>query len=145
LLDSAADVEVIADGVHLHSSVLRTVMGAKPGASVLVTDAMAAAAATDGDYRLGQMAVEVRDGVARLAGGGAIAGSTLTMDAAVRHCVHESGIDLLDAIAAASTTPARVLGLPDVGALEAGRFADLVVLDDHLRVQRVMRRGVWQG
>ena len=68
LLDSDADVELIADGVHLHPSVLRTALRAKPGRSVLVTDAMAAAAAADGDYRLGQMAVEVRDGVARLAG-----------------------------------------------------------------------------
>jgi N-acetylglucosamine-6-phosphate deacetylase len=144
LLDSDADVELIADGVHLHPAVLRTALHAKPGRSVLVTDAMAAAAAADGDYRLGQMAVEVRGGVARLAGAGAIAGSTLTMDAAVRYCVDEAGIDLLDAVTAATTTPARVLGLADVGALEAGRFADLVVLDDDLQVIRVMRRGAWQ-
>lgn len=144
LLDSDADVELIADGVHLHPAVLRTAMRAKPGRSVLVTDAMAAAAAADGDYRLGQMAVEVREGVARLAGRGAIAGSTLTMDAAVRYCVHVAGIDLQDAIEAATATPARILGLTDVGALAPGRLADLVVLDDGLRVHRVMRRGVWQ-
>ncbi len=144
MLDSDADVELIADGVHLHPSVLRTALHAKRGRSVLVTDAMAAAAAEDGDYRLGQMAVEVRDGVARLAGGGSIAGSTLTMDAAVRYCVREAGIDLLDAITASTATPARILGLADVGALEAGRLADLVVLDDDLHVLRVMRRGAWQ-
>lgn len=148
LLDSDADVELIADGVHLHPSVLRTALHAKRGRSVLVTDAMAAAAAVDGDYRLGQMAVEVRDGVARLAGeragAGAIAGSTLTMDAAVRYCVREADIDLLDAITASTATPARVLGLADVGALEAGRLADLVVLDEDLHVLRVMRRGAWQ-
>lgn len=148
LLDSDADVELIADGVHLHPAVLRAALHAKPGRSVLVTDAMAAAAAADGDYRLGQMPVEVRDGVARLAeecgGERAIAGSTLTMDAAVRFCVRRAGIDLLDAINAATATPARVLGLVDVGALEAGRLADLVVLDDELSVTRVMRRGVWQ-
>jgi N-acetylglucosamine-6-phosphate deacetylase len=144
LLDSEADVELIADGVHLHPAVLRTALRAKPGRSALVTDAMAAAAAADGDYRLGQMAVEVRDGVARLAGQGAIAGSTLTMDAAVRYCVHEAGIDLRDAIEAATATPARILGLADVGTLEPGRLADLVVLDDGLQVLRVMRRGVWQ-
>jgi N-acetylglucosamine-6-phosphate deacetylase len=144
LLDSDADVELIADGVHLHPSVLRTALRAKPGRSALVTDAMAGAAAADGDYRLGPMAIEVRDGVARLAGGGAIAGSTLTMDAAVRHCVHE-GVDLLEAINAATATPARILGLAEAGALEPGRLADLVVLDDDLRVLRVMRRGVWQA
>ena len=59
--------------MHLHPAVLRTVFAAKPGRCVLVTDAMAAAGATDGDYRLGPMAIEVRDGVARLADGGSAA------------------------------------------------------------------------
>ena len=75
LLDSPVDVELIADGVHLHPAVLRTVFAAKPGRCILVTDAMAAAGAPDGDYALGPMAVEVRDGVARLADGTARARS----------------------------------------------------------------------
>lgn len=143
LLEDDAHVELIADGVHLHPSILRTVFGAKRDRCLLVTDAMAAAAAEDGDYRLGPMAIEVRDGVARLADNGAIAGSTLTMDAAVRHCVVEAGLPLLDVVRAATLAPARVMGLPDVGALEPGRRADLVVLDDDLHVQRVMRAGAW--
>jgi N-acetylglucosamine-6-phosphate deacetylase len=110
---------------------------------------MAAAGAEDGDYRLGPMAIEVREGVARLTDGGsgrgAIAGSTLTMDAAVRFAVREAGLPLVDVVHAASTAPARVLGLRDVGALEAGRRADLVVLDDELEVSRVMRAGAWIG
>lgn len=148
LLDSPVDVELIADGVHLHPAVLRTVFAAKPGRCILVTDAMAGAGAADGDYALGQMAVEVRDGVARLAdgsGSGAIAGSTLTMDAAVRFAVATAGLPLLDVVHAASTAPARAWGLADVGALEAGRRADLVVLDEGLEVVRVMRAGVWSG
>jgi N-acetylglucosamine-6-phosphate deacetylase len=148
LLDSPVDVELIADGVHLHPAVLRTVFAAKPGQCVLVTDAMAAAGAPDGDYELGPMAIEVRDGIARLAspdGDGAIAGSTLTMDAAVRYAVRTAGLPLLDVVRAASTTPARAWGLADVGALEAGRRADLVVLDDDLEVVRVMRAGSWVG
>ncbi len=148
LLDSPVDVELIADGVHLHPALLRTVFAAKPGRCILVTDAMAAAGAPDGDYALGQMAVEVRDGVARLANGsgdGAIAGSTLTMDAAVRYAVRTAGLPLLDVVHAASTAPARAWGLGDVGALEAGRRADLVVLDDDLGVVRVMRSGAWVG
>ena len=146
LLDSPVDVELIADGVHLHPAVLRTVFAAKPGRCLLVTDAMAAAGAPDGDYRLGPMAIEVRAGVARLADGhgtGAIAGSTLTMAAAVRFAAGEAGLPLLDVVHAASTAPARVWGLTDVGALEAGRRADLVVLDDRLEVVRVMRAGAW--
>ena len=147
LLESPVDVELVADGVHLHPAVLRTVFAAKPGRCILVTDAMAAAGAPDGDYALGQMAVEVRDGVARLADGsgdGAIAGSTLTMDAAVRYAVRTAGLPLLDVVHAASTAPARAWGLGDVGALEAGRRADLVVLDERLEVVRVMRAGAWQ-
>lgn len=146
LLDCPVDVELIADGVHLHPAVLRTVFAAKPGRCILVTDAMAAAGAPDGDYRLGPMAIEVRDGVARLAdssGTGAIAGSTLTMDAAVRFAVRTAGLPLLDVVHAASTAPARAWQLDDVGALEAGRRADLVVLDEDLEVVRVMRAGAW--
>jgi N-acetylglucosamine-6-phosphate deacetylase len=148
LLDAPVDVELIADGVHLHPAVLRTVFAAKPGRCILVTDAMAAAGAADGDYRLGPMAIEVRDGVARLADGsghGSIAGSTLTMDAAVRFAVRTAGLPLLEVVHAASTAPARAWDLTDVGALEAGRRADLVVLDDDLEVVRVMRAGAWVG
>lgn len=146
LLDAPVDVELIADGVHLHPAVLRTVFAAKPGRCILVTDAMAAAGAPDGDYRLGPMAIEVRDGVARLADGsgdGAIAGSTLTMDAAVRFAVRTAGLPLLDVVHAASTAPAAAWGMADVGAIEAGRRADLVVLDERLEVVRVMRAGAW--
>lgn len=146
LLEAPVDVEVIADGVHLHPAVLRTVFAAKPGRCVLVTDAMAAAGADDGGYRLGPMEIEVRDGVARLAGhdgDGPIAGSTLTMDAALRYAVREAGVPLLEAVHAASTAPARALGLTGTGALEVGARADLVALDDDLRVTRVMRAGAW--
>jgi N-acetylglucosamine-6-phosphate deacetylase len=146
LLDAPVDVELIADGVHLHPAVLRTVFAAKPGRCILVTDAMAAAGAPDGDYRLGPMAIEVRGGVARLADGsgdGAIAGSTLTMDAAVRFAVRTAGLPLIDVVHAASTAPAAAWGMADVGAIEAGRRADLVVLDERLEVVRVMRAGAW--
>jgi N-acetylglucosamine-6-phosphate deacetylase len=145
LLEAPVDVELLADNVHLHPAVLRAVFAARPGRCVLVTDAMAAAGLTDGDFWLGGRAVEVRDGVARLAEGpgrGAIAGSTLTLAAAVRGAVR-AGVPLLDAVTAATTTPARAWGLDDVGALEVGRRADLVVLDEHLEVARVMRAGVW--
>lgn len=146
LLDSPVDVELIADGVHLHPAVLRTAFATKPGRCLLVTDAMAAAGAPDGDYRLGPMAIEVREGVARLADGngtGAIAGSTLTMAAAVRFAALEAGLPLVDVVHAASTAPARAWGLADVGAVEVGRRADLVVLDGRLEVVRVMRAGTW--
>ncbi|WP_134740373.1 N-acetylglucosamine-6-phosphate deacetylase [Nocardioides sp. 503] len=138
-----ACVELIADGVHVHPAALRLAAEAKPERIVLVTDAMAAAAAADGDYRLGRMTVTVRDGVARLAEGGAIAGSTLTLAAAVRYAVQVTGLPLVDAVRAATSTPAEMLGLEGVGSLVPGHRADLVVLDEHLDVQRVLHRGRW--
>ncbi|MEV0944455.1 N-acetylglucosamine-6-phosphate deacetylase [Micromonospora wenchangensis] len=136
--------ELVADGVHLHDGMLTfaaTVAG--PERIALVTDAMAAAGMPDGEYELGGQPVAVADGVARLARDGAIAGSTLTMDAALRHAV-TAGIPITDAVRMVATTPARAIGLGDrVGALQPGRRADLVVLDDELNVVRVMRAGTW--
>ena len=136
--------ELIADGVHLHPGMLAFAARATgPDRAALVTDAMDAAGVSDGRYDLAGQDVVVSGGVARLARNGSIAGSTLTMDAALRHAA-ASGIALPDASTMASTTPARVLGLADeVGALEAGLRADLVVLSPDLHVKRVMRAGTW--
>jgi N-acetylglucosamine-6-phosphate deacetylase len=137
-------VELIADGVHVHPAMLGLAAAAKPHLTVLVTDAMAAAAAADGDYRLGRLDVTVRDGVARLTSG-AIAGSTATMASALRFAVRRAGLSLEDAVRAATATPARLHGLARVGQLRPGYDADLVVLDEELAVRRVMRRGEWVG
>ena len=139
--------EVIADGVHLHDTTIRLVArAAGPGRLVLITDAMAAAGMPDGYYRLGSMRVDVAGGVARLAtdaGSGAIAGSTATMASVVRHAI-AAGLPVADVAAAASTTPARVLGLGDrTGALRAGLDADLVVCDEEFGLRAVMRHGEW--
>jgi N-acetylglucosamine-6-phosphate deacetylase len=135
--------ELIADGVHLHAGTLRFATGVTgPDRATLITDAMAAAGMADGEYELGDQPVTVADGVARLAGSGAIAGSTLTMDAALRHAV-AAGVSMLDAVTMAATTPAGILGLTDRGVIAPGKRADLVVLDDDLRVRKVMRAGRW--
>ncbi|WP_405429246.1 N-acetylglucosamine-6-phosphate deacetylase [Micromonospora sp. NBC_00617] len=145
LLDAPTVIcELVADGVHLHDGMLTfTTATAGPDRAALITDAMAAAGMADGEYELGGQAVTVADGVARLARDGAIAGSTLTMDAALRHAVH-AGIPMADAARMVATTPARAIGLGDrVGALQVGLRADLVVLDDDLNVVRVLRGGSW--
>jgi N-acetylglucosamine-6-phosphate deacetylase len=149
--------EVIADGVHLHDTMIRlAARAAGPGRLVLVTDAMAAAGMPDGSYRLGSTRVDVAGGVARLAGGAepgavgaiagtatAIAGSTATMADVVRHAV-AAGLPVTAVAAAASTTPARVLGLGGrTGALRPGLDADLVVCDEEFRLRAVMRQGEW--
>lgn len=144
LLDSPPVVcELVADGVHLHDGTLRfAAHAAGADRCALVTDAMDAAGMPDGDYELGGQAVTVAGRVARLARNGSIAGSTLTMDAALRRAVG-AGVDLPAAVAMASATPARALGLNDRGVLAVGLRADLVVLDAELRVKRVMRAGRW--
>jgi len=141
--DPRVFVELIADGIHLHPDVLRWAATSAPHRFLLVTDAMGAAGSADGDYELGPATVQVRDGVARLASNGAIAGSTLTMDRAVRYAVQTAGLPFDAVIEAATATPARVLGLSDVGAIEPGRRADLVHLDDGLQVVAVLRAGTW--
>ncbi|HEX5598030.1 MAG TPA: N-acetylglucosamine-6-phosphate deacetylase [Micromonosporaceae bacterium] len=145
LLGAAGVVcELVADGVHLHDGTLSfatTVTG--PDRAALITDAMSAAGMPDGEYELGGQAVVVADRVARLARDGSIAGSTLTMDAALRRAV-KLGISMVDACLMTATTPARAIGLSEqVGALAPGLRADLVELDDDLRVVRVMRAGAW--
>jgi N-acetylglucosamine-6-phosphate deacetylase len=140
--------EIVADGVHLHDMTVRlAARAAGPGRLVLVTDAMAAAGMRDGRYRLGSRQVDVAGGEARLVGEtgapGAIAGSTATMAAVVRHAV-AAGVPVAEVAAAASTTPARVLGLGErTGALRPGLAADLVVCDEEFGLDRVMRHGRW--
>jgi len=136
--------EVINDGAHVHDAAVRLAFGLGAGRVALVSDAIAAAGAGDGRHRLGDQTVEVRAGVATLEGTAVLAGSTLTMDRAVRRAVLEVGIAPRLVAAAAATTPARVLGLEDLtGALAPGLAADLVVLDPTWHVLRVMVGGEW--
>jgi len=111
-----------------------------PARVALVTDAMRAAGMPDGRYSLARLEVEVRrengQRSARLASG-ALAGSLLTMDAAVRTMVREAGLSLEHALPLASTVPARALGLDGKGRIAAGADADLVELDDDLAAARV--------
>jgi N-acetylglucosamine-6-phosphate deacetylase len=132
-------LEVINDGVHVRPEVVRMLCRLAPGRVALVSDAMAAAGAGDGRYRMGNLDVDVADGVARLTGAKSIAGSTLTLDVAVAHAVETVGLTPLAAIEAASLIPAQILGVEDrFGCLEPGYVADAVLFDRDWQV-----RGVW--
>lgn len=140
-LDAGVVCEIINDGVHVHPAAVRMI---PPERMALITDAISAAGIGDGRCTLGGQEVLVTGGEARLARDGALAGSTLTMDAAVRRAVFEVGMPITAASAAASGNPARVLGIADrCGAIAPGLDADLVVLDDELRLARVMLQGDW--
>jgi N-acetylglucosamine-6-phosphate deacetylase len=132
-------VQIILDGVHLAPETARLIWRAAAGRVALVTDAVSGAGVQDGSYSLGGFEVKIRDGVAR-GPDGQLAGSVLTMIEAVRN-LHELGVPLSDALAAASTVPAGVLGLPDVGRLAPGSVADVVVVDDNLQIERVLVGG----
>lgn len=144
LLDHRVTCEVVADGIHLHDTTIRlAARAAGPGNLVLITDAMAAAGMPDGPYRLGELEVTVSGGAARLADNpGALAGSTATMDLVVRHAITAAGLPVEDVAAAASTTPARRLGLAaQTGSLAPGLAADLVLLDEAFHLTTVMTAG----
>jgi N-acetylglucosamine-6-phosphate deacetylase len=128
-------VQIINDGVHLAHDTVQLVWQAAAGRVALVTDATAGAGVSDGAYSLGSLEVVVRDGAVR-GPNGVLAGSVLTMIDAVRN-LHALGVGLADAIAAATSVPADVLGLPTIGRLDRDLPADLVVLSDNLEIEGV--------
>lgn len=122
--------EVIADGVHLHPTIVRLVLNAKgPDGVVLITDAMEGVAMPDGEYDLGGAPVRVRDGTASFADG-TLAGSVLTMNKAFANVRRFSGLSPALASRLASANAARQIGVLDVlGTLEVGKRADVAVVD----------------
>lgn len=136
LMHATCAASVIADGVHVHPRMLQLaarLLG--PNRMLLVTDAVAWRAGT-----VGAIGMELRDGAPRLPDG-TLAGSAVTMDAAVRTCV-AAGIPLEQTLRAASTVPARLLGLGDRGVIAPGRRADIVLLSPDLEVECTMIAGV---
>ncbi|HXT95157.1 MAG TPA: N-acetylglucosamine-6-phosphate deacetylase [Polyangia bacterium] len=134
LTDDRLTVTLIADGVHAHPAALNLALRAKgPAGIALVTDAVAAAGAPAGTYTLGGRTI-VSDGESARLADGTLAGSTLTLDRAVRAMVALGGAQLEDALSMATAVPAARLGLADRGRLEVGRRADLVLWSADLQV-----------
>lgn len=145
LLDDTAYVELIADGIHVHPALWSLITRLKPpDRLLLVSDAVALAGTGDGRGTIGGLEVEVVGSRVTLAGATTLAGSVLSLDAAVRNVV-AARIPLPDAVAAASRNPLGLLGVIDRGRIARGQRADLVVLDEDLHVRRVMRSGIWLG
>ena len=132
-------VQMIVDGHHLADETVRLVWAAAGGRLALVTDATAGASNGGGIYQLGEVEIEVADGPPTRQDG-VLAGTVLTMIDAVRN-VHALGVSFEDAIGAATTVPARILGRTDVGVLEPGGPADVVVIDDRLDIVNVLCAG----
>ncbi len=137
LADDCLFVGLIADLIHVHPLALELAFRIKPhDRTVLVTDSVAWRAGT-----AGAVGMQVRDGAPRLADG-TLAGSALTMDAAIRNVVGHCGVSLDHAVRSASTNPASLMGCTDRGSIAVGQRADLVALDDGLRIAGVWLAGV---
>jgi len=127
LSDDQITADLIADGIHVAPAVVKLFLEAKgPERAVLITDAISATGMPDGQYQLGPIQVDVKDG--RATSNGSLAGSVLTMDRAVRNITQFSNWSLRDAVRAASLNPARAVGMPECGTLAEGARADFVVL-----------------
>lgn len=142
LVDERIVAGLIADGVHAHFAALNLALRAKgPDRLVLVTDAVAAAGCGPGTFTLGGETVISDGAVARLEDG-TLAGSTLTLDRAVRTMLTFTGAQLEDALTMATETPAQVLGLTRQGRLQVGADADIVLWDNALEVAMTFVGGV---
>ncbi|NEG97043.1 amidohydrolase family protein [Bifidobacterium sp. SMB2] len=135
--DPRVTIELINDGFHVQNPMVSLAFGFAPHRTAFVTDAMAATDCPDGHYRLGALDVNVVDGHARLVSNNAIAGSTLVLERAVSRAVLELGISPVDAVEAATLTPAKAFGFDrpndvtgaPVGLLAPGFAADVLLLD----------------
>ena len=138
-LAHAAYAEIIPDLIHVHPGAIRVALRAIPGL-YCVTDSTAAAGMPDGEYRLGRHSVTKCMGGVRLADG-TLAGSTLTMDQALRNLVGTVGLSLSDASRRVSTHAADYLGATDRGRLSVGAWGDAVLLDRDLQLTDVWIEG----
>jgi N-acetylglucosamine-6-phosphate deacetylase len=141
LTDPEVTAEIIADLVHVAGPAIQVLIGSKGFYTVLaVSDGIAATGMPDGNYRLGNFEVSVKEGIARNSEG-KLAGSTLTLDRALRNLV-ALGVPFTDAVRMVTVLPARRLGLAGKkGIIAVGADADLVALTADLRVAAVMTRG----
>ncbi|MCL2547687.1 MAG: N-acetylglucosamine-6-phosphate deacetylase [Symbiobacteriaceae bacterium] len=134
--------QFIADGIHLHPallSIIARIKGSEKG--ILISDAISSAGMPDGEYPLGGRNVILKDGVARTQEGN-LAGSSISLCDAVRTMVTKTTTGLQTAVQMATLTPARAMGIESSkGSLNKGRDADLVVLNDNLKVLQVWSRG----
>ncbi|MCA9931549.1 MAG: N-acetylglucosamine-6-phosphate deacetylase [Anaerolineales bacterium] len=140
LADDRVTFGIIPDGIHVHPALIRTVWQAAGQRMTLVTDAMAAMGMPPGDYQLGDFKVTVTETDSRLPDG-TLAGSIVTMDAALRNLMAFTGCSLAAALPAVTRIPAALLGLPHKGRLVPGADADLALLSPDLQVEMVVVNG----
>jgi len=142
LTDNRLLPQIIADGVHLHPATVKLVVSSKGiGKTILITDATRGTGLGDGNYLLGDQVIHINKGIARTEEG-SLAGSTLTMDLAIKNTMEFTGLSLQEVVTMATLTPATSVGLGDrKGVLAVGADADLVLLDRDYRIRMTMVSG----
>ena len=133
-------VEVVADGIHVPPTILRLVYKIKVERMCAITDALACAASDNKEAFDPRVIIE--DGVCKLADHSALAGSVATMDRLIRTMVQKADIPLADAVRMVSETPARIMNVYDrKGSLQKGKDADIIVMDEDLKIRAVWAMG----
>lgn len=142
IFDSRITTEFIADGIHLHFAAIRIALAVKGYENcALITDAMKACCMEDGKYSLGGLDVYVKDGAARLSNG-TLAGSTLTIDRAVRNVVKNTNLNMAEVVYMATVVPARVIKVgSEKGHIKPGYDADITIFDDDVNIKQVIVGG----
>ncbi|MFZ5883109.1 MAG: N-acetylglucosamine-6-phosphate deacetylase [Chloroflexota bacterium] len=143
LTDDRLYAQAIVDGIHIHPDVVRMLTRVKtPRRLILISDSIRAAGLGDGEYDLGGETVRVQNGITRRAYDGGLAGSTLTLDAALRNVMKFSNLSLAEALPMATSVPAEAMGWSGrKGVIRMGADADLVFLDDQFNVCLTMVNG----
>ncbi|MGV8025293.1 MAG: N-acetylglucosamine-6-phosphate deacetylase [Anaerolineaceae bacterium] len=144
LLDDRIFAQIIVDGIHLHPVIVKLIIALKGlDRTILISDAMRATGLSDGTYDLGGQDVSVLDGIARTASG-SLAGSTLTLDKAIRNTMQFCGLDFQQTLPMATRVPAQAMHIADrKGVIEAGCDADLAFFDRTYQVVATMVSGVF--
>lgn len=142
LLDDKIIIEIICDYIHLSANMLKLIFKNKTlDTIVLITDSITATSLEDGNYKLGELDVVVKNSVARLASNGAIAGSTLRYFMGLKNVYETTGLKLKDIIRMTSLNQAQSLGLHNLGKIESGYIADIALLDKNFVPQHVFVGG----
>ena len=138
--DAGATVELISDGLHVHPAVVRLTHRLFGDKLVLISDSLRCAGMPDGDYTLGGQPITMKNGKATLKGSDTLAGSSIHLLDGLCRAV-SFGVPLEAAVAAATRTPAQVIGRDDIGVLGVGKCADFVLLDQSMEIRAVFIDG----
>lgn len=142
LTDDRIYAQIIVDGIHVHPAMVKLLVRSKGiERTILVTDAIRATGLANGEYTLGDAKVTVKSGVARIASG-SLAGSTLTLDNAIRNIMRFAELDFQDAIRMATSVPADAMNINDSkGYIKPGADADLTLFNEHFEVVGTLVKG----